>query len=401
MRYFVGLVCVLALGVMPWVGCSETEGTGGSGGTGGGGGDGGSGGIGGDGGMGGDGGTGGDAGTGGTAGIDVPPAPDLEPVLQAYESPTAVVDSEIMAAFADEIAQAADSIEDSEIFAEILKVITDVQQDLENAAARICNGGTNNGNACIDDADCPGGTCGSELVFGGVCSGGTNDGGDCTDDTDCPGDPDAGIDPGTCAVRINYICPGWDERQFDEGYDAQPDSSNGAIDLFMTVESGGIGRVVWGTADQCLYLVPNEGDDCEAARCSEASYDGGVALDLGPDWVSEDISELPVTFVVEGNIGLDGDNSRIDQSFRVILAVESGLTILVDIGDPALTETFNYIFAADAQAIRDATGLFGCSLEESRCFEQTCEGGANDGNVCIANADCPEGTCERREAFSW
>ena len=153
MRYFVGLVCVLALGVMPWVGCSETEGTGGSGGTGGGGGDGGSGGIGGDGGMGGDGGTGGDAGTGGTAGIDVPPAPDLEPVLQAYESPTAVVDSEIMAAFADEIAQAADSIEDSEIFAEILKVITDVQQDLENAAARICNGGTNNGNACIDDGN--------------------------------------------------------------------------------------------------------------------------------------------------------------------------------------------------------------------------------------------------------
>jgi hypothetical protein len=45
--------------------------------------------------------------------------------------------------------------------------------------------------------------------------------------------------------------------------------------------------------------------------------------------------------------------------------------ILVDIGDPALSETFNYVFAADAQAIRDVTGVFGCSLEESRCFDES------------------------------
>ena len=342
MRWLIGFVLVLAaVGAVRLVGCGETTGTGGSGGNGG---------------------TGGMAGTGG---IDVPPAPDLEPVLRAYENPTAVVTSEIMAAVADEIEEAAEEIEDSEIYAEILKVIADVQQELANVTARTCKGGSNNGNVCTVDTDCPGGTCGSDLIFGRVCIGGTNDGGGCADDTDCPGDPDAGIDPGTCAIRINHICPGWDERQFDEGYDAQPESSNGAIDLFMTVESGGIGRVVWGTADQCLYLVPNEGDDCEAARCSEASYDGGVALDLGPDWVSEDISELPVTFLMEGDIGFDGGTYRINQSFRVILAVESGLTILVDIGYPALTETFNYIFAADAQAIRDATGLFVCSLEES------------------------------------
>ena len=379
MRYVLGFLCVCALGLTSLLGCSETTGTGG------------------------DGGTGGDAGTGGTAGIDVPPAPDLEPLLQAYANPTAVVGSQIMSEVADEIAKAAEEIQNSEIFDEILQVIIDVQQELDAATVKTCDGGAMNGSDCSADADCPDGTCVStgDIVVGGICDGGANEGDDCTDDTDCPGDPDAGIDPGTCAVRINYICPGWDERQFDEGYDAQPDSSNGAIDLFMTVESGGIGRVVWGTADQCLYLVPNEGDDCEAARCSEASYDGGVALDLGPDWVSEDISELPVTFLMEGDIRFDGGAYRIHQSFRVTLAVESRLTILVDIGYPALTETFNYIFAADAQAIRDATGLFGCSLEESRCFEQTCEGGANDGNVCIANADCPEGTCERREAFSW
>jgi hypothetical protein len=76
MRYLVGFIFVLALGVMPMVGCSETSGEGGSGGDGGSGGtagDGGSGGTAGDGGSGGTagvGGSGGTAGSGGTGGTD-------------------------------------------------------------------------------------------------------------------------------------------------------------------------------------------------------------------------------------------------------------------------------------------------------------------------------------------
>ena len=302
-----------------------------------------------------------------------PQAPDLQPVLEAYENPTVRVSDVIMAEWGDKIEEAAKEIEDSEIFEEILDVIIEAQQELEASTTRTCNGGANNGSACTDEADCPNGTCVGDLVLGAACSGGTNDGDECTDDGDCPGGTCGGgviVPSPTGAIRINYICPGWDEQQFDDGYDDSPDSANGSIDLFATIDSGGIGRVVWGSADKCLYLVPNEGDDCEAAGCSEASYDGGVALDLGPDWVSEDISELPVTFVVEGNIGFDGDDSRINQSFRVVLADESGLVILVDIGDPALEETFNYIFAETGQAIRDATGLFGCSLEDSRCFDE-------------------------------
>jgi len=333
-----------------------------------------------------------------------PTAPDLQPVLQAYENPTATVDGAIMSEVADEIEEAAREIDDSEIFEQILDLIIDVQQELETSTAQICKGGELDGQQCPPDEVCPGGTCGSDLVLGATCNGGTNDGGECAADGDCPGGTCGGgviVPSPTGAFRVNYICPGWDERQFDEGNDAEPDSANGALDLFMTLDSGGIGRVVWGTAAQCLYLVPNEGDDCEAAGCSEASYDGGIALDLGPNWVSEDISELPVTFVVEGNIGFDGGGFRINQSFRVILAVESGLVILVDIGDPALSETFNYIFAADAQAIRDADGLLGCSLEDSQCFELVCNAGANAGNACTTDADCPEGTCVQRELFSW
>jgi len=311
-------------------------------------------------------------------GIDAPPAPDLQPLLQAYANPTAVVDGAVMAEWADEIAEAAEEIEDSEIFEQILDVVTEVQEELEASTAKTCNGGANNGSTCTDDAGCPDGTCvATGLVFDATCSGGDNDGQACDvgDDTACPNGTCGGgvtIPSPTGSIQVNYICPGLDPSQFDEGYDAEPDSANGSIDLFMTLDSAGIGRVVWGTAAMCLYLVPNEGGDCQASGCSEASYDGGIALDLG-DTVSagQDIDQLLVTFLIEGTIGFDGDEGRINQSFRVILADESFLEILVDLADPALSETFNYFFLGTQQGIRDANGEFMCSLEESRCFDES------------------------------
>lgn len=332
---------------------------------------------------------------------DIPAAPNLQPVLQAYANPTAVVDGAIMAAVADEIAEAAKEIEDSEIFLEILDLIIEVQTELDKATSMTCSGGANDGGECAADEDCPGSTCASDLVLGGTCSGGTNDGGECAADGDCPGGTCGGgviVPSPTGSIRVNYICPGWDERQFDPDYlktcdvganagsactgdadcpdgtcvETTADSANGEIDLWMTLDSGGIGRVVWGTAGNCLYLVPKQGDNCEAAGCSEASYDGGIALDLGdPEPFGQDIEELLVTFVLEGTIGFDDSSFRINQSFRLILAADSGLELLVDLADPALSETFNYIFGETQQLIRDATGFFGCDLEESRCFDES------------------------------
>jgi hypothetical protein len=226
--------------------------------------------------------------------FDTPP--DLQPLLQAYANPTAVVGSEIMAKVADEIVEAADAIQDSEIFEEILQVIIDVQQELDAATVKICDGGAMNGSDCSADADCPDGTCSStgDIVLGEICDAGTNKGNDCVDDTDCPGGRCGGgvvIPTPNGQIQVNYICPGWDERQFDPDYEAEPDPANGTIKLTMTLDSGGIGRVVWGTADNCLYLVPAEGEN------SQASYDGGIALDLGdPEPSGQDITELIVTF---------------------------------------------------------------------------------------------------------
>lgn len=303
--------------------------------------------------------------------LDVPAAPNLQPILDAYANPTAEVGSAIMSEVADEIAEAADAIEDSEILDEILQVIIDIQEDLDSVAVKTCDGGAMSGSACASSEDCPDGTCVSngDIVVGATCTGGTNDGGDCAANADCPEGTCGGgatLPTPTGVVRVNYICPGWDERQFDPDYEADPDPEDGTINLTMTLDGAGIGRVVWGSASTCRYLV---GDQNESFQ---ASYDGGVAVDLGDDTVptDADIAELLVTFVMEGNIGFDGEDFRINQSFRVILAAESGLELLVDLADPALSETFNYIFAGSRQILQDATGAFGCSLEESRCFNE-------------------------------
>jgi len=358
--------------------------------------------------------------------FDTPP--DLQPLLQAYAQPTAVVGEQIMSEYADEIAKAAEEIQDSQIFEEILQVIIDVQQELDDATVKTCSGGTSQGSDCDADTDCRPGVCdggtdegsdcdadtdcpgGGTCAHPGVCDGGTSEGSVCAADTDCPGGGTCGF--GTCGggvviptpngqINVNYICPGWDERQFDPDWlktcdgganddsactgvedcpggtcvEAAPPRENGTIKLTMTLDSAGIGRVVWGTADNCLYLVPTDGENFQA------SYDGGVALDLGdPVSPSEDITKLIVTFLMEGDIGFDGGTYGINQSFRVRLENAAFLVILVDvgdIGDPALSETFNYVFAVTvAQCVRDANAppespcTFGCSLEDSRCFDR-------------------------------
>ena len=253
--------------------------------------------------------------------LDVPPAPDVRPVLFAYENPTAVVGSAIMAAVADEIAEIAAEVENSEFFEELMRVIIEVQKEIDDATDA-------NGN----------------LELGGVLFPSPNG-----------------------AVQITFVCEGWDETQ--SGFDR----ANGAMELNMTLAGGTIGPVVWGEIDACQYPVEIGLDRFDA------SYDGDVAVYLG-ELVSpgQDLYELPITFITSGTIGFDGDDFRLKQSFRVVFRVEepSGdvgiarLEILVQVND---TETFVYFLETDslAQGIRDATGAFGCSLEERQCFNES------------------------------
>jgi hypothetical protein len=283
-----------------------------------------------------------------------------------------------MAAVADKIEELRDDIQDSEVFDEILAVIADVQKDLEESTVKACNGGAMDGSACDADADCPDGTCVSNLVLNGTCSGGDNPGSACADDADCP--------DGTCgdgvvfpspngALQAVFICEGWDESQTDL------DPANGVITLWFTLGTGGIGPVVWGEADACKFPAVTETDRFEA------SYDGGIAVHLG-DAVStsQNLYELPITYFIAGTIGFEGAELGVDVSFRVALSFDepSGdvgpdrLEILVEVPDnlvqvPGNTEYFVYFFevAALAQGIRDATGTFGCSLENRNCSTES------------------------------
>jgi hypothetical protein len=308
----------------------------------------------------------------------LPSPPDVKSRLDAYENPTGVVGSKVMAAVADKIEDLRDDIEDSEVFDEILAVIADAQEDLDEATVKACNGGAMDGSACDADEDCPDGTCVSNLVLNGTCNGGANDGSGCADDADCP--------DGTCgggvvfpspngALQAVFICEGWDESQ------TQLDPANGVINLWLTLEAGGIGPVVWGEADACMYPAVTETDRFEA------SYDGGIAVHLGsPVSTTQNLYELPITFFVAGTIGFEGAELGVDVSFRVALSFDemSGdvgldrLEILVEVPDnlvqvPGNTEYFVYFFevATLAQGIRDATGTFGCSLENRNCSTES------------------------------
>ena len=57
-----------------------------------------------------------------------------------------------MAEVADEIADAAEGIQDSEFFDEILNVIIEVQEEVEKVTSVTCSGGSMNGEACASGA---------------------------------------------------------------------------------------------------------------------------------------------------------------------------------------------------------------------------------------------------------
>ena len=249
--------------------------------------------------------------------LDLPPAPDVQPILDAFAKPTATVTGPIMEAGADEIAQGHDDIEDSDFYNEILNVIIDVQAEIDAATDE-------NGN----------------LDIGGGVTFPTPNGG----------------------VTVNFICQGWDVP-----IPTVPDPANGTMKLTMRLASGTIAPLIWGTIDDCRFPV-----EIGPLR-SEDSYDGKIAVHLGTFVSSShNLYELPITFISDGTVGIDGHEVRIKQSFRVTFKVDDEgnvvlerLAILVELDE---TQSFVYFFQGDlTQGIRDASGTFACNLEERQC----------------------------------
>ena len=251
-------------------------------------------------------------------------------MLEAYEDPNVNVRAEIMSKWADDIEGAFEALDNTEFLEEILKVIISVQDELDESTVKACMGGAMDGEECADDTDCPDGACvGSDLVVEGVRLPSPNG-----------------------AVQIEYTCTGWGETE-------TTDPANGTIDLTMTLEAGRLGPIVWGTAEECRYLAVVRDKEVKS------SFDGDVAVHFGDVVpVGQSIRELLVTFLLTGDIGFDDESLTINQSFRI---AESGrLDILVQIGE---REAFIFFFGGEnfAQGVNDATGIFGCSLENREC----------------------------------
>ena len=239
--------------------------------------------------------------------LDIPAAPDILPILEAYGNPDANVTGEIMAGLADAIADSRDGFEDSDIYEEVLDVIVSIQEELD--------GSTDEQGA---------------VTLDGIGTFPTPSG----------------------AVEVNFICTGWGETETAE-------SENGTLDLTMTLFDGNIGPLVWGAAPGCKYRTT------VAGKAVEVSYDGDVAVYFGDFFSTTDsLRERLTTFIISGTIGINGKDVFIDRAFRVD---ESGrLDILIQLADGT---NFIYFFDGErfVEGIEDANGRFGCSLEDRQC----------------------------------
>lgn len=251
--------------------------------------------------------------------LDIPPAPDVEPLLASFESPSATVVADIMAEVADEIGETRDAIVESDFYLELLEVIAEVQGELDES---------------IDEN--------GDLDLGGVTFPTPNG-----------------------AVDIDFICDGWDPTQLSV------DPADGAMRLTMTLAGGEIEPLVWGEVEDCKFLTE------VGSEALEVSYNGDVGVYFGELFSPrQNLYELLTTFIIIGTLTIEGEDIPVEEAFEIEFAFDdfgnvalSRLEILVLLRDGS---NFIYFFETDAaQGIIDATGTYECSLEEGRCAGPT------------------------------
>lgn len=251
--------------------------------------------------------------------LDLPPPPDIQARLDAFDSPNATVGSDDMAMVAEDISALYDGIDRSAFHEEVLEVIGEVQDEIYNERGEVDLGG--------------GVTFPSANGFAG----------------------------------ITFICEGWEDPT-----PAPPNPDNGTMLLNMLLAQGSIASLVWGFLEDCKFLQ-RVGD-----RRLQALYRGGIAVyfeePLSP---TDDLYRAPVTFVVVGFLVIEGIELPINDLFRVTFTFDGNgnlvpgavlIDILVELADET---SFVYSFdTALVQQLRDGAGVLNCSLENSNCTSE-------------------------------
>ncbi|MGB8222117.1 MAG: hypothetical protein WCF10_05995 [Polyangiales bacterium] len=246
--------------------------------------------------------------------VDIPEAPDMDPVLSAYAEPTATVLADVMAVSAEPILEAKRVIEETAVSEQLLVLIEKLQKEIDSA-------GEGEG----------------AIVVNGVS-----------------------VSEPNGAIRLHHVCSGWEDTQ-----DGDPDF-DGTIAPTLTLHQGLIGAVVWATFDRCRWkrTVGN--------RSLEIEYDGEISAHFGESFRTDTLlRNREITFEVIGNVVVNGRSSPIDRSFRLGLAgahevLNGRLDILIGTRSGG---SFVFFFRATdfPSGVQDATGRFSCSLEERTC----------------------------------
>lgn len=237
---------------------------------------------------------------------------------------------------------------------------------------RVCVGGTNDQAVCNPNFQCPGGgVCNTTTL---LCEGGSNNGNMCDPDVQCPDD---GPDDGTCTGRLCNSAifdpdgatadPGW-----FEGFELIGTNSSCAlvrIQLCCTAIPSVTGpqpvRPAWGS----LY----SGCPCEAIL-GQVGVEPPVGIGRDTQGFQRGLPFCPGDDNIWGTWRLAAPGTY----FYPIYSAPQGTAAAPIVDGPGADYQMSVIVAACPTAA---------------CCGKVCAGGANAGQLCNEDADCPSSVC--------
>lgn len=254
-----------------------------------------------------------------------PPAPNVSDVLQAFESPTLVVDDDVGAVLSPFIEEAIQLIEGLDLEGEVLDPIVEA---LEEETGEELDTSDDVADALFHPEGKPARVRRIEQPA---------------------------VLEGDGFMRITRICSGWGEPVVDE-------EQNGQVVAILGFTEDGVDPVLWADFFACRYSTAL-GD----AELSPGSGERGaqVILALGEAVPAQELVGHPIVFIVDVDATIDGEPLPIRLAFRnvygdpryeLLLETDSGTAVLITEGDSLV-------------GVRAENGTFACSAEEGTCTD--------------------------------
>lgn len=237
--------------------------------------------------------------------LDKPTPPNLQPLLDAYSSPTGTIDQKT--------------------FDSVKQTVFDRQSLLDQAEV----------DQLFTDA--------LDVSLAGAADAGAADAGKPVDVPKFEGDG---------YVTVTRICGGWGN--------AVPDKANGSMRFTMTFSEKGPDPVVWGTFSDCTYSTGGAHVRVGAGKDGQT---GQMSADFGHGLSFSGYDGSPVLFSANVLAEVDGQPYTIDFDFRITPNTrEIELRVPVQDGDVIIE-----LSTASFLGIRAGNGIFTCDSSTQTC----------------------------------